>query len=229
MVAGRIQGLETVAGKQQDSVERLGQLVADAGGHLTQAGQPAGVDELLLPLLHLLHELQKLAAVRADEHVQDQPVGVDVGGTAHFHRQAAAVDGAQLRRELLELAAGKGGADLPGPVRRHQVVEGQSPVVAGRETGALDELAVGLDDPELVVQEQKQLGDAGQDPLGERAAGLHLLVLLEHPDDQVLPLLFQYPDGMVGHVRLSHPEPPGRCAGLFRQAQLYRHSTGVAR
>ena len=108
------------------------------------------MDQLLLSLLHLRHQFEKLGAVGTDEHVQHAAILGDMGGTAHLHREATAAASVQVGLELGELTPGKGFANRVGSVRGNEIIKGQLPVGFRVQTGALEKFAVGLNNPEFL-------------------------------------------------------------------------------
>ena len=50
---------------------------------------------------------------------------------------------------------------------------------------------------------RNKLGNAGQDAFGERPAGLHLLMLFQDPDNQILPLFLEYFYCLIMHCHSS--------------------------
>ena len=199
MVARCIKRLEAVAGKEKNSVERLGQFMADTGCHLTQAGKPTRVEQLLLPFLHLGHQFKKIAAVSADQHVQHSAVLGDMGRTAHLDRQHGSALGAKLGLKLLRLLVDQSPTDGLSLFGVEQIVQGKGPLGKRRIAGPLQEFSVGLNDHKILVQEQKKLGDARENALGKIPAGFHFLVFFENTDNQILPLPFQYLYCLVRH------------------------------
>ena len=152
-----------------------------------------------------------------------------MGGATHLHRQNAALVSSQICFEFLKFAFGERSPDRIGLVGFNQVLKGQNLTRIQRTSGSLEEFPVGLNDLKILIKKEKELRNTRQDPFSKRSAGLHLLVLFQYPNNEILPLLLKYFYGLVVQTLSSRStDAPGQYSQRVGPVTKFIHCETVS-